>query len=557
MAAPADEGSSPGTAGAAGGIPRLEFRIERLQATYRFTFAFHAREVRFECDPGDGFQSVFPEVFSFHAERHDPAELYLRFDDLWSNPRRLHAKAGRRDAEELIFSLLGALPGMLGGVLDRLEASAALGRAAEDVAVFCLIAQRFSADKGLVDHPRLRIALFHLRAVLLRALWIAVDGRVSEAFMKGYMEGTERPQASSDPHDFSFFYAIAEGDEAAIDRQVMGAAEAAYHRWLEDVCLDEENRAFETENTPFGERATEVLRAVAPGVDRATRSRDLSPFLCRPGSRDNLRILTRLERWFLHQYDVHHAAVIRQHADSLRRGEHDPDRRLTLHGTRNYSAALLVPALPFIAAIFFYDEIPVYLDWWASLEVLAVLAAAFWFLAYRFLWKKDLTFFHTSVPRIGAGIIVGYLPVFMIDEVWDLAEQSPFYLLSVATMLGTTTFLYIYVEVRGKLGDAQLAFRRARDLVMLGLIQAAGFGLLVTSLLGPLMGGRNWGPDAGMASLESLRAMEPWVGELPRIMGVAPLVAFPTTVLLMSIMSLFIGTFLQLLWEELPITEPL
>ncbi len=539
-----------------GGIPRLDFRIERLRANYRITFAFHAREVRFESDSSGGFRSIFPETFSFHAERHDPAELYLRLDDLWTNPQRLHAKAGRRDAEELIFRLLGALPGTLAGVLDRLEGSGALGRASEDVAVFCLIAQRFIADKGLADHPRLRIADFHFRSVLLRAMGIVVEERVTDAFMGAYVEGGERATASPDPNDFSFYYAIANGDQEEIDRSVMGAAERAYHRWLEDVCLDQENRAFETEDSPFGERASEVLGAVAPGAERANRGIDLSPFLCR-GGRDNLRILAKLERWFLHQYDVHHAAVIRQHVDALRVGDRDRERRLTLHGTRNYTMALTLPAMPFVAAIFFYDEYPVLLDWWASLEVIAVLAAAFWFLAYRFLWKKDLTFFHTSVPRIGAGIIVGYLPVFMIDEVWDLAEQSPFYLLAVATMLGTTTFLYIYVEVRGKLGDAQLAFSRTRDLVMLGLIQAAGFGLLVTSLLGPLMAGRNWGPDAGMASLESLRAMDPWVGELPRIMGVEPFIAFPTTVLLMSVMSFFIGTFLQLLWEELPITEPL
>jgi hypothetical protein len=551
-------GTAPGGAeGAPGaGIPRLDFRIERLRATYRFTFAFHAREVRFEADSGDGFSAVFPETFSFHAERHDPSELYLRLDDLWTNPRRLHPKAGRRDAEEMIFRLLGALPEMLTAMLDRLDGSGALGRTSEDVAVFCLIAQRFISDKALIDHPRLRIAGFHFRSLLRRALDTVVSDRVTEAFMEAYVAGEERAEASSDPHDFSFFYAIAEGDQDEIDRRVLGAAERAYHRWLEDVCLDSENRAFETEDSPFGERAHEVLQAVAPGAERANRGRDLSPFLCR-GGRDNQRILVKLDRWFLHQYDVHHAAVIRQHLEGLRAGDIDLERRLTLHGVRNYAMALSVPALPFIAAIFFYEEHSELLDWWASLEVLAVLAAAFWFLAYRFLWKKDLTFFHTSVPRIGAGIIVGYLPVFMIDEVWDLAEQAPFYLLAVSAMLGTTTFLYIYVEVRGKLGDAQLAFARARDLVLLGLIQAAGFGLLVTSLLGPLMGGRNWGPNAGMASLESLRMMDPWVGELPRIMGIEPFVAFPTTVLLMSFMSFFIGTFLQLLWEELPITEPL
>ena len=37
-------------------LDRLELRIERLRATFRFTYAFHAREVRFECDRGDGYR---------------------------------------------------------------------------------------------------------------------------------------------------------------------------------------------------------------------------------------------------------------------------------------------------------------------------------------------------------------------------------------------------------------------------------------------------------------------------------------------------------------------
>ena len=183
---------------------------------------------------------------------------------------------------------------------------------------------------------------------------------------------------------------------------------------------------------------------------------------------------------------------------------------------------------------------------------------AVWFLVYRFMWKKDLTFFHASVPRIGAGIIVGYLPVFLIDEVWDLAEQSPFYLASVAGLLGSTTLLYIYVEVQRRIGDPQESFARAGRIFLLGLVEAAGFGMVVTGLLGPLMAVRNWGPQVSDASMELLRASSPaFLGELPRIVGISPFLTFPTAVLLMSFLAFFIGTFLQLLWEDLPITEPL
>ena len=82
--------------------------------------------------------------------------------------------------------------------------------------------------------------------------------------------------------------------------------------------------------------------------------------------------------------------------------------------------------------------------------------------------------------------------------------------------------------------------------------------MLVTSLLGPLMAVRNWGPQMSAGSMELLRtAAPPFLGELPRIIGIEPFLAFPTAVLLMSFLAFFIGTFLQLLWEELPITEPL
>ncbi len=198
-----------------------------------------------------------------------------------------------------------------------------------------------------------------------------------------------------------------------------------------------------------------------------------------------------------------------------------------------------------------------------GLEVVAVIAVAAWFLSYRFMWRKDLTFFHAAVPRIAAGIIVGYLPVFLIDEVWDLAEQSVTTLATVVVMLGMPTLLYIYVEVQRRLGDPEEAFRRAVDIVLLGLLQSAAIGLVVTSLLGGLMSTRNWGEEEwreglGDVTLPALREhLQPFVGELPRMLGYEPFVAFPTAVLLMTFMAFFIGTFLQLLWEELPITEPL
>jgi hypothetical protein len=289
-----------------------------------------------------------------------------------------------------------------------------------------------------------------------------------------------------------------------------------------------------------------------------TRGRDLCLFLRRPGNRDCLRVLAKLERWFLRQYDVRHASVVIYHASYLTRGVDDADRTLTRHSERNYVLALLALAAPFLGAVVAYQRAPLYFDVACSLEVLVVTAAAFWYLAVSFAWRRDLTAFRASVPRLGAGIIVGYLPVFLIDEVWDFALRATVPLAAATVLFGFTTLLYLYVEVRKRIGDTPAAFVRTRGLFLVGLIQASVLGLVATTLLGRFMALRALGEDMQGSSMETLRVgLGTFAGELPRVIGVDPVLAYPTVVLLMTFLSFFIGTFLQLLWEDLPITEPM
>ena len=104
------------------------------------------------------------------------------------------------------------------------------------------------------------------------------------------------------------------------------------------------------------------------------------------------------------KYDIRHAAAVLHHHDHLVAGRDDAERVLSIHTTRTYAIALLLLASPFIGAVFAYQRAPLFFDALASAEVIVVAAVAFWFLAYRFMWKKELTFFHAAVPRIGAGI---------------------------------------------------------------------------------------------------------------------------------------------------------
>lgn len=539
--------------------------MERIQLRLRFAWAFHAREVRFErVAGGTPPAALFPETFSFHLEHHDPFELHLQLEDLWADPRRLGEGATRREVQGAVRRLLAALPGYLERVLDHLQAGGRLAGAASvrihgDLVVLTRTLEHFLVERELAAAPELRLAALHLRKLVWRGLRALVGERVAPEALEAWLAA--RPSGSAaapEPSLRALLQALAAPPDARTDCLLLELAARAFHDWLEDTCLDEANQAFEGEDSPFAAREDEVLAAavIEPG-HRLRRTAHLSPFLRRLDSRDCQRLLRRLEVWFLRQYDVPRAAAVIRHAENLARGKARFGGILSWHSTAAYCAAIAVLVWPFVGAALAYERAPRLFDAAASGQVLAVLAVVLWYLLWQFVVQKDLSFFHGAVPRIGAGIIVGYLPVFLIDEVWDLARRPWFPLGVTVTLLGFMTLLYLYVEVRRRIPDAAEAFSRARRIWLLGVLQALGLGVVVTTLLGGFMVARTWGAEPGVP-MEVLRETTPgFLGELPRIMGVEPVYTFPTAVLLMTFLSLFIGTFLQLLWEDLPITEPL
>jgi hypothetical protein len=549
----------------AAALPRLELRIERLQLTFRFTFAFHAREVRFEiATDGNAYERVFPETFSFHASRHDPTELFLQLEDLLTKSRMLGPKASARDARNLMTRMLSTAPRYLDGLCKHLEDSNRLrsdarSRFHQDVALLSQILLRFTETHELGDGRQLRVAGYSLRRRIYESLRVLMDDRVDPEYLEAYLDGRVHPvDPSDDPSESGFFQVLETGEPEAVNRMIVRMAERAFYLWLEGVCLDEENQAFEKEDSPFADRESEVLAAISGSdTQRIDRSRDLMPFL-RRADRNCQRILGKLERWFLRIYDIQHSSAIIQHAAVLATGEGVSDRALTWHRPRILAVLLALLLSPFVAGAIAYDRAPRLFDLVCSAEVFIVNATVIWFLLYRFCWKRELSFFHASVPRIGAGIIVGYLPVFLIDEVWDLASRPNLALDAVVLMLGLVTLLYVYVEIARRIEDSSVAFARARAIFLLGVVEAFGAGIVMTGLVGPFMVSRNWSPVSGEVGVEVLReSLSPMIGQLPYILGIGPLYVFPSALLLMTFLSFFIGIFLQLMWEELPITEPL
>jgi hypothetical protein len=78
---------------------------------------------------------------------------------------------------------------------------------------------------------------------------------------------------------------------------------------------------------------------------------------------------------------------------------------------------------------------------------------------------------------------------------------------------------------------------------------------MITGLVGGSMALRNWGSGDSLAGLAA--ELPAFVGQLPQIIGFEPFFTFPPAVFMMTFLSFFIGTFLQLMWEDIPITQPL
>ena len=108
-----------------------------------------------------------------------------------------------------------------------------------------------------------------------------VQRRVAPEYLAALRRGARRAgRPVDDLSEAGFFYALDRGDpDDDRPRCCCGSAERAFYRWLEDVCLDESNGAFEVENSPFASREAEVLRARSPRHGRASvaRARELAP----------------------------------------------------------------------------------------------------------------------------------------------------------------------------------------------------------------------------------------------------------------------------------------
>lgn len=145
------------------------------------------------------------------------------------------------------------------------------------------------------------------------------------------------------------------------------------------------------------------------------------------------------------------------------------------------------------------------------------------------------------LPRLCAGIMVGYLPLMLTGEVWTALYQGNHGLTSIVAFDIFTSLLslfYLRWEVANKLvrppGLSQwLILKRAGWLLVWGLAISFSFGLILFDTIGRSLGQASYGQIIGIFGP---LYWEAW--------------------LLFAPLALFIGVLLQIFWMEKPVTHP-
>jgi hypothetical protein len=177
-----------------------------------------------------------------------------------------------------------------------------------------------------------------------------------------------------------------------------------------------------------------------------------------------------------------------------------------------------------------------------------------WYLKARYnLWIAGCLFWSVNnkgrllnclLPRMFSAIVVGYIPLVMQGDVWKLAYCMFYHntVWIVMPLLLIVSFAYLYIEISRISVNKRKTIWRAFCILSIGLLEA----LLVGFILCPLIS-IYFSPTTLSIEEEVIKlAIEP-----------VNCLGYPQAFFLFFPLAMFIGIFIQIIWEDKPITHPL
>ncbi|MBC8181881.1 hypothetical protein H8E88_12245 [candidate division KSB1 bacterium] len=146
------------------------------------------------------------------------------------------------------------------------------------------------------------------------------------------------------------------------------------------------------------------------------------------------------------------------------------------------------------------------------------------------------------VPRLFAGILVGYLPLLFATDAWQFAFHLQFFP-TIILCIGSLglCLLYLNTEITNHIPDVPNRKWRVLRVFTIGLVESLLMGVIITDLI----------------ALPTLTTLLPEIDQpINAFYGLFGLI-IPKIVLVFFPLALLIGIFAQLIWEDKPVTQPL
>ncbi len=153
-------------------------------------------------------------------------------------------------------------------------------------------------------------------------------------------------------------------------------------------------------------------------------------------------------------------------------------------------------------------------------------------------WRRAFLFFKLLMPRMVGGIVVGYMPLIIAEDAWNMVSRiDGREIFCIALFALGFSLYYLFIEVDNALRNKWLSLGRALRIFSTGLLESFIIGVVVSDLIA-----RDFYPELMVDPLT-----------LPGLFGYI----YPKMLYLYFPLALFIGIFAQIIWEDKPITHPL
>jgi len=285
-------------------------------------------------------------------------------------------------------------------------------------------------------------------------------------------------------------------------------------------------------------------------------------------------IASLMSQYYLNRYDLDKAVLIWEQTLKIQQNKKDGILR-ALFRLYKYPRYFIVLLVVFIAFSFLPGVGPI-----SSLILLviffSVLLSGLWIIAARFLKKQGFSYLELFLPRLLGSIVVGLSILALESTVWEITFDMTWgnwALTALAAYLGSLTYLFLDIHKNTRLLSDNSEWQKSSintmersvkitfKIFVIGLLEAFGLTTMVSSLI-PF----NALGETFQSLMRCGRTLMIGPGIIIKVLSNNTLVLqlfgpdgftltyFPKLIILWAGLSLLIGAFVQLLWQDRQIT---